>query len=822
MMGYPTHFGQMECLKLIASSKFPEKRVGYLGLTQLLDENTEVLMLVTNSIKNDMNHDNQYVAGLALCAFGNIASVEMCQALSTEIGNLLKSSNPYVRKKAALCAMRIVKKVEDIQSKFNNQIPGLLEDRNHGVMVSGCALLTALLDLDKEYIPEFRKQSQTLIRSLRNMVTSGYTNAAEYDIAGIIDPFLQAKILRLLKILGQNSLETSEGMNDILAQVATNTEGTKNTGNAILYECVLTIMAIEETSQSGLRVLGINILGRFLLSRDNNIRYVALATLQKVVSIDLKAVQRHRGTIIDCLKDPDISIRKRALDVTYALVNEDNIKNMTKELLNYLLVSDNEFKEDLCMRICHVVERYAPSRRWQIDTLIKVMCAAGNFVQEESREKFCSVIAASPQLHSYTVIKLYFNMKESLTQEALVHVGVWCIGEFGDHLVSGRAMGPDQQPIHVSPTDVLDLLAEVVRKPAKPQRAHLTHSLVASALVKLVTRCPTEFDRIRATLKKFETSISVDLQQRTCEFLELLKSPWDSARSGILDRMPVSETGWDNGREVGDTKMEEVPRGSSVPFPAASASLGHGTKDLLDLDDDAPPHAAAPLPPAAVLASSANSSAVVAAVSVAPAPAAMAGGGADLLDLDLSGASPSSVAVSSSPTNQQAANGDLGMLDLLLGAETAAPTTPTSAAAAQPTPVVISQTVASSSLAAAREFPPMQAFKSGDTGSLKVMFHCVREDDGSNGVTAVYHNTGPQQITEFLCEAAVPKYLRLNMKPASGSCLEPSSSNVTQRFTVENTTGGEKPLLMKLRINYKQNGNAVQETSQVANFPVGF
>jgi hypothetical protein len=37
---------------------------------------------------------------------------------------------------------------------------------------------------------------------------------------------------------GQGSAEASELMNDILAQVAINTEPTKNPGNAILYECV--------------------------------------------------------------------------------------------------------------------------------------------------------------------------------------------------------------------------------------------------------------------------------------------------------------------------------------------------------------------------------------------------------------------------------------------------------------------------------------------------------------------------------------------------------------------------------------------------------
>ena len=66
MLGYPSHFGQIECLKLIASPKFPEKRIGYLGLCLLVDETAEVLTLVTNSLSSDLNHQSQYVVGLAL------------------------------------------------------------------------------------------------------------------------------------------------------------------------------------------------------------------------------------------------------------------------------------------------------------------------------------------------------------------------------------------------------------------------------------------------------------------------------------------------------------------------------------------------------------------------------------------------------------------------------------------------------------------------------------------------------------------------------------------------------------------------------------
>lgn len=84
-------------------------------------------------------------------------------------------------------------------------------------------------------------------------------------------------------------------MSDILAQVAANTDASRNAGNAILYEAVQTIMGVE--SIGGLRVLAVNILGKFLSNKDNNMRYVALNTLAKVVAVDTQV-----GVVVEQLR----------------------------------------------------------------------------------------------------------------------------------------------------------------------------------------------------------------------------------------------------------------------------------------------------------------------------------------------------------------------------------------------------------------------------------------------------------------------------------------------------------------------------------------
>lgn len=95
--------------------------------------------------------------------------------------------------------------------------------------------------------------------------------------------------------------------------------------------------------------------------------------MNKVVTVDTSAVQRHRNTILDCLRDGDISIRRRALELSYALTNQENVRVMIRELLAFLEVADNEFKLSMTTQICLAAERFAPNKRWHIDTELRVL-----------------------------------------------------------------------------------------------------------------------------------------------------------------------------------------------------------------------------------------------------------------------------------------------------------------------------------------------------------------------------------------------------------------------------------------------------------------
>lgn len=144
----------------------------------------------------------------------------------------------------------------------------------------------------------------------------------------------------------------------------TSTDGSKNSGAAVLSECVKTIYKIE--APASLRALALNQLGSFLRSKDANFRYVALCQLATVFHSDPAGVKSHLETIVECLHEPDPSIRHRAVDLTFAISDETNVERLSEETLAYIDICDAELKEDACTRLIDMADRLGPSPQWKV------------------------------------------------------------------------------------------------------------------------------------------------------------------------------------------------------------------------------------------------------------------------------------------------------------------------------------------------------------------------------------------------------------------------------------------------------------------------
>ncbi|XP_069881615.1 AP-1 complex subunit gamma-like 2 isoform X1 [Dipodomys merriami] len=724
MLGYPAHFGQMECLKLIASPRFTDKRVGYLGAMLLLDERHDAHLLITNSIKNDLSQGIQPVQGLALCTLCTMGSVEMCRDLATEVEKLFLQPSPYVRKKAILTAVHMIRKVPELSNIFLPPCAKLLHERHHGVLLGTITLIMELCERSPEALRHFRKVVPQLVQILRTLVTTGYST--EHSISGVSDPFLQVQILRLLRILGRNHEESSETMNDLLAQVATNTDTSRNAGNAVLFETVLTIMDIR--SAAGLRVLAVNILGRFLLNSDKNIRYVALTSLLRLVQSDHSAVQRHRPVVVECLQETDASLSRRALELSLALVNSSNVRAMMQELQAFLESCPPDLRADCASGILLAAERFAPTKRWHIDTILHVLTKAGTHVRDDAVANLTQLIGGAQELHAYSVRRLYSALAEDISQQPLVQVAAWCIGEYGDLLVEGNC--EDTEPLQVEEEDILALLETVLQS---HMSLPATRGYALTALMKLSTRLQGDNNRIRKVVSIYGSCLDVELQQRAVEYNTLFQK-YDHMRAAILEKMPLVERG---GAQVEEEAKERQTAAQLLeeaapapPEPQASKLL-----DLLDLLDGTPGNTQHP----------------------------------PLLDPSPEGAL-------------------VNLLDL--------PCVPL-----PPAPI-----------------PNLKVFEREGV-QLNMSFIRPPETPSLLLITVTTTNSSGGDVTHFICQAAVPKSLQLQLQAPSGNTVPAQGGlPITQLFKILNPN--KAPLRLKLRLTYNHLGHSVQEIFEVNNLPV--
>ena len=63
------------------------------------------------------------------------------------------------------------------------------------------------------------------------------------------------------------------------------------------------------------------------------------------------------------------------MELCFALINGNNICTMMKELITFLEKAEPEFKASCSSKCVTAAEKYSPTVRWHIDTLLQVLNA---------------------------------------------------------------------------------------------------------------------------------------------------------------------------------------------------------------------------------------------------------------------------------------------------------------------------------------------------------------------------------------------------------------------------------------------------------------
>ena len=181
---------------------------------------------------------------------------------------------------------------------------------------------------------------------------------------------MQLKLLQILAVLGASDKNASEGMYEILREVMKRADVGINVGYAIVYECVRTVTAIypdpaliEDAASS---------ISRFITSDNHNLKYLGVNALASIVQIDSKYAAEHQMVVIECLEDPDETLKRKTLDLLYSMTNPQNVTVIVAKLTQYLQqATDQYLRAELVSRINQLAEKYAPSNQWFIQTMVR-------------------------------------------------------------------------------------------------------------------------------------------------------------------------------------------------------------------------------------------------------------------------------------------------------------------------------------------------------------------------------------------------------------------------------------------------------------------
>ncbi|KAK9077851.1 hypothetical protein SSX86_006189 [Deinandra increscens subsp. villosa] len=516
MLGHDASFGYIHAVKMTHDDSLLLKRTGYLAVTLFLNEDHDLIILIVNTIQKDLKSDNYLVVSAALNACCKLINEETIPAVIQQVVELLGHPKEGVRKKAVMALhsfhQRSPSSVNHLISNFRKR----LSDNDPGVMG---ATLFPLYDLITIDVNSYKDLVASFVNILKQVAERRLPKT--YDYHQTPAPFIQIKLLKILSLLGSGDKKSSEQMYTVIGDIMRKSDTSSNIGNAILYECICCISSIQPSPK--LLETAADAIANFLKSDSHNLKYMGIDALGRLIRISPDIAEQHQLAVIDCLEDPDDTLKRKTFELLYKMTKSSNVEVIVDRMIDYMIsINDNHYKTETASRCVELAEQFAPSNHWFIQTMNKVFQHAGDLVNPKVAHNLMRLIAegfgedddtADSQLRLSAVESYLKIVDEPKLPSAFLQVICWVLGEYGTadgkysaSYISGKLC--DVAEAHSSDDIVKGYAVTALMKVYCFEKA-------AGRKMSLLPECQSLLDELSA-------SHSSDLQQRAYEFRAVL------------------------------------------------------------------------------------------------------------------------------------------------------------------------------------------------------------------------------------------------------------------------------------------------------------
>uniref|UniRef100_A0A3B4WEK7 AP-3 complex subunit delta-1 n=1 Tax=Seriola lalandi dorsalis TaxID=1841481 RepID=A0A3B4WEK7_SERLL len=419
MLGYDVSWAAFNIVEVMSSSKFTYKRIGYLAASQCFHESTDVIMLTTNQIRKDLSSPNQYDTGVALTGLSCFVTPDLARDLANDIMTLMSHTKPYIRKKAVLIMYKVFLKYPESLRPAFPRLKEKLEDPDPGVQSAAVNVICELARRNpKNYL--------SLAPLFFKLMTSSTNN------------WVLIKIIKLFGALTPLEPRLGKKLIEPLTNLIHSTSAM-----SLLYECVNTVIAGQccySLCVQKLRIL--------IEDSDQNLKYLGLLAMSKILKTHPKSVQSHKDLILQCLDDKDESIRLRALDLLYGMVSKKNLMEIVKKLMLHVDKAEGTtYRDELLTKIIDICSQsnyqYITNFEWYISILVELTRLEGTRHGHLIASQMLDVAIRVKAIRVFAVAQmatlldnahlLTGNMQRNGICEVL-YAAAWICGEFSEHL----------------------------------------------------------------------------------------------------------------------------------------------------------------------------------------------------------------------------------------------------------------------------------------------------------------------------------------------------------------------------------------------------